>query len=121
MKRQALNPFLPLDEYIPDGEPHVFGERIYLFGSHDTEGGSRYCSEENYVCWSAPVDDLSDWRNEGIIFEASQKPDYVEGAENDLYTPDVVKGNDGRYYLYYNMTGHENQKGFHDMIYCCCV
>ena len=38
MMRQGFNPILPLDEYIPDGEPHVFGDRIYLFGSHDTEG-----------------------------------------------------------------------------------
>ena len=39
-----MNPFLPLWEYTPDGEPHIFGDRIYLFGSHDTEGGDRYCS-----------------------------------------------------------------------------
>lgn len=49
MYLKGFNPILPLDEYIPDGEPHVFGERIYLFGSHDTEGGLRYCAEENYV------------------------------------------------------------------------
>lgn len=69
------------------------------------------------MCWLAPVDDLADWRYEGVIFEARQNPNYVEGAENDLYAPDVVRGNDGRYYLYYNMTGHENRTGFHDMIY----
>lgn len=28
MKQQAFNPFLPLDTYIPDGEPHVFGDKI---------------------------------------------------------------------------------------------
>ncbi len=89
MKKQAMNPFLPLDEYIPDGEPHVFGERIYLFGSHDTEGGTRYCSEENYVCYSAPLDDLAEWRYEGVIFEAVQNPYYEEGKHNDLYAPDV--------------------------------
>lgn len=27
------NPFLPLDTYIADGEPHVFGDRVYLFDS----------------------------------------------------------------------------------------
>ena len=36
---QVFNPFLPIDEYIPDGEPHVFGDRVYLYGSHDKEGG----------------------------------------------------------------------------------
>lgn len=116
MKKQAMNPFLPLDEYIPDGEPHVFGDRIYLFGSHDTEGGMRYCAEGNYVCYSAPLTDLSDWKYEGVIFDARQNPDYAEGCDNDLYAPDVVRGNDGRYYLYYNLTGNELQSG-HDRIY----
>lgn len=116
-KKQAMNPFLPLNEYIPDGEPHVFGERIYLYGSHDSERGTRYCSEENYVCWSASIYDLTDWKYEGVIFEAKQNPAYVEGKENDLYAPDVVRGNDGRYYLYYNMIEHENNVGFHDKIH----
>ena len=101
--KQAFNPFLPLDEYIPDGEPHVFGNRIYLFGSHDTEGGTRYCAEQNYVVWSAPLCNPSEWRYEGEIYNARQDPDYIEGDTNDLYAPDVVQGNDGRYYLYYNI------------------
>lgn len=104
MNGQVLNPFLPLDEYIPDGEPHVFGDRIYLFGSHDAEGGSRYCPEGNYVCWSAPLNDLSDWRCEGVIYEARQDP-RAQGDFADLYAPDVVQGNDGRYYLYYTLSG----------------
>ncbi|MBE6978843.1 MAG: glycosyl hydrolase family 43 [Ruminococcaceae bacterium] len=104
MKKQVFNPFLPLWEYIPDGEPHVFGDRLYLFGSHDTEGGQRYCAEGNYVGWSAPLEDLSDWRYEGIIYEAAQDP-RVKGDFADLYAPDVVQGNDGRYYLYYTVSG----------------
>ena len=63
-KKQVYNPFLPLNEYIPDGEPHVFGDRVYIFGSHDREGGYTFCMED-YVTYSAPVDDLSDWRYEG--------------------------------------------------------
>lgn len=38
MKKQALNPYLPSWEYIPDGEPHVFGDRVYIYGSHDKNG-----------------------------------------------------------------------------------
>ena len=103
--KQRFNPILPLDEYIPDGEPHVFGDRVYLFGSHDTEGGSRYCAEGNYVVWSAPVKDPADWTFEGEIYHSGQDPDYEEGAYNDMYAPDVVQGNDGRYYLYYGFSG----------------
>ena len=32
--------YFPLDTYIPDGEPHVFGNRVYIYGSHDKEGGN---------------------------------------------------------------------------------
>ena len=28
--KQIYNPFLPLDEYIPDGEPHVLRTRIFI-------------------------------------------------------------------------------------------
>ncbi|MFV0362953.1 MAG: family 43 glycosylhydrolase [Suipraeoptans sp.] len=104
MKTQAMNPFLPLAEYIPDGEPHVFGDRIYLFGSHDTEGGERYCAEQNYLGYSAPISDLSDWRCDGVIYDVKQDP-YGKVMNADLYAPDVVQGNDGKYYLYYPLSG----------------
>ena len=98
MKTQCLNPYLPLNEHIPDGEPHVFGDRVYVFGSHDMENGNEFC-ELDYVTWSAPVDDLSDWRYEGVIYRKTQDP-YNED-ELPLYAPDVVQGPDGRYYLFY--------------------
>lgn len=102
MKKQVFNPFLPLDEYIPDGEPHIFGDRVYLYGSHDFEGGETFCMGD-YIVYSAPLDDLSDWRCEGVIYRAEQDPDYPE--RRYMYAPDVVQGNDGRFYLYYCMSG----------------
>lgn len=113
-QRQSQNPFLPLSEYIPDGEPHVFGDRVYLFGSHDAEGGERYCSMGDYVGWSAPVDDLADWRYEGVLFHAEQDPRAREGC-GDLYAPDVVRGKDSRYYLYYVLSGPSGE-GFDSLM-----
>lgn len=115
--KQGVNPILPLHEYIPDGEPHIFGERIYLFGSHDKEGGLRYCAEDNYVVWSAPLSDPADWRCENVIFESSQDPSYTAGEHLDLYAPDVVQGNDGRYYLYYNPVSTAAGASAHDAIH----
>ena len=43
MKKQVFNPYLPLNEYVPDGEPRVFGDRVYIYGSHDEAGGTIYC------------------------------------------------------------------------------
>lgn len=99
MSGQAFNPYLPSWEYIPDGEPRVFGERVYVYGSHDAFGAPIFCVND-YVCWSAPVADLSNWRYEGIIYRKTQDPGNPLGIRS-LYAPDVVQGTDGRYYLYY--------------------
>ena len=96
MKKQAFNPFLPLDTYIPDGEPHVFGDRVYLYGSHDKEGGETFCMLD-YEVWSAPVDDLSDWSCRGTSYSAAQDPLSKETGRPYLYAPDCVQGKDGRY------------------------
>ena len=98
MKKQAFNPYLPGWEYIADGEPRVFGERIYIFGSHDRFDGKEYC-ENDYVAWSAPVDDLGDWRYEGVTLKKEDTP--WNQSAGCYYAPDVVLGPDGRYYMYY--------------------
>jgi arabinoxylan arabinofuranohydrolase len=102
--RQAVNPYLPSWEYVPDGEPHVFGDRLYIFGSHDRFRGQKYC-ENDYVGWSAPFDDLSNWESHGVIYRKDQDPDNTHG-EMALWAPDVAQGADGRYYLYYGTEFH---------------
>jgi len=99
MKKQRVNPYLPSWEYIPDGEPYVFDGRVYVYGSHDRFNGYVYCLND-YVCWSAPVDDLSDWRYEGVIYKKTDDPFNQDGSMC-LYAPDVTVGPDGRYYLFY--------------------
>ncbi len=98
--KQVFNPYMPINEYVPDGEPHVFGDRVYVYGSHDKEGGDFFCMLD-YVTYSAPIDNLRDWRYEGVIYKASNDPDYPN--HRYMYAPDVVQGNDGRYYLFYSL------------------
>ena len=100
MTKQCFNPFLPSYEYIPDAEPHVFGNRVYIYGSHDKFNGRFFCMND-YVCYSAPVIDLSDWRYEGVIWRKKDDPLPAPWLLKQLYAPDVVQGSDGRYYLYY--------------------
>lgn len=119
MKKLAVNPYLPFWETVPDGEPHVFDGRVYVYGSHDALKGEAFCVGD-YVGWSAPVDDLSDWRYEGVIYRRDQDPinggsydkplpNYKMGEgrpeEHNLYAPDVAQGPDGRYYLFYALSG----------------
>ncbi len=101
-RSSALNPYLPLWEHIPDGEPYIFEDpanpgqyRLYVYGSHDTFQ-DRFCGDD-LVVWSASLDNLADWRYDGVIFENNG---------DTLYAPDiaVVDNGDGSktYYLYPN-------------------
>lgn len=90
---KGANPYMPLWEHVPDGEPRVFeynGEkRVYVYGSHDTMR-TEYCGCDQVV-WSAPVDDLTNWTCHGICYEAADK--------SILFAPDVVQKGD-TFYLY---------------------
>lgn len=97
---QAMNPYLPLWEYVPDAEPRVFGDRVYVYGSHDIAGSTKFCEGE-YVVWSAPVTDLGNWTCHGPSYDYAQTGDNMDDGVT-LYAPDCVQGPDGRYYLYYN-------------------
>ena len=111
----AQNPFLPLWEYVPDAEPYVFEDpdnpgkyRVYIYGSHDSLK-DKYCGREQ-VLWSAPVDDLGNWRYDGVIFTSTKDADgnlLNQSGEGDiLYAPDIVEtiDKDGQktYYFYPN-------------------
>lgn len=100
-RKQAFNPYLPSYEYVPDGEPRVFDGRLYVYGSHDRFNGSDFCVND-YVCWSAPLDDLGNWKYEGVIYRAIQDPKNPK-RKMHMNAPDVVRGADGRYYLYYQL------------------
>ena len=116
------NPYLPLWEHIPDGEPYVFDDpnnpgkqRVYIYGSHD-DLISAYCGRDQVV-WSAPVEDLSQWRYDGEILvvdkNAKGEPFDSAGTADVLYAPDVTLVTDSKgkktYYLFPNdQTGFRN-------------
>lgn len=106
----AQNPYLPLWEHLPDGEPRVFEDpdnpgkyRAYIIGSHDLTY-TAYCGNDIRM-WSAPVEDLSQWRDEGPIFSH-----YVNGKWDTMYAPDLVEVKDREtgkktYWLYPHSRG----------------
>ena len=120
------NPFLPLWEHIPDGEPYVFEDpdnpgqqRVYIYGSHDSRI-TEYCGLE-LVVWSAPVDNLMEWRYDGEIFKVNKNANgellRPDSTADVLFAPDVtlVTNADGSktYYLYPN-----NQAGGRNGMVC---
>ena len=116
------NPFMPLWEHIPDGEPYVFEDpdqpgkyRVYVYGSHD-DLISEYCGRDQVV-WSASVDSLNNWRYDGVILvvdkNANGEPFDAKGTADVLYAPDVTLVTDSTgkktYYLFPNdQTGARN-------------
>ena len=116
------NPYMPLWEHIPDGEPYVFEDpdqpgkyRVYVYGSHD-DLITEYCGRDQVV-WSASVDSLNNWRYDGTILVVDKnrdgQPFDSAGTADVLYAPDVtlVTDKDGNktYYLFPNdQTGFRN-------------
>jgi len=106
----AQNPYLPLWEHIPDGEAYVFEDpdrpgrqRVYVYGSHDNLR-TEYCGRD-LVTWSAPVEDLSAWRYDGVIFKSQYAVDgsllSSHGKPDVLYAPDVVEVMENGRKVYY--------------------
>ena len=104
----AQNPYLPLWEHLPDGEPRVFEDpdhpdkmRAYIIGSHDVTY-TGYCGPDIRM-WSAPVENLTDWRDEGSLFTY-----YINGQWDTMFAPDlveVVENGKKVYYLYPHSRG----------------
>lgn len=103
-----MNPLFPLNEYVPDGEAHVFGDRVYIYGSRDSENGERFCTGD-YTVYSADIKDLSEWKCHGTSYKKEQDPRSTGDKLVDFYAPDCVRGNDGKYYLYYFAAGLNTQ------------
>ena len=108
------NPYLPLWEHVPDGEPKVFEDpdrpghyRAYIIGSHDVSA-NRYCGPDIRI-WSAPIENLNEWRDDGPVFTYKA----ANGRWDVMYAPDLVevyekdeKGKEHKvYYLYPHSRG----------------
>ena len=67
---QGRNPLLPPDICIPDGEPHVFGDRLYVYGSWDIQKDD-YCSGEYHV---VSTEDMLQWTVHPLAFSLKDIP-----------------------------------------------
>lgn len=108
------NPFLPLWEYIPDGEPRVFDDRVYLYGSHDRVASDEFCDFKLKV-WSASINDLNNWQCHGDSFRSKDghRPADTDWTHSECYAPDVIE-KDGKYYLYSYIVGSKGAVGVSD-------
>ncbi|WP_281336447.1 family 43 glycosylhydrolase [Flavobacterium eburneipallidum] len=111
----AQNPLIQ-DQYTADPSARVFGDRVYVFPSHDilaTEGKGRkdwFCMEDYHVFSSA---NLTDWTDHGMIVQQNKVP-WVKPDSYSMWAPDCIERN-GKYYFYFPSTPKDTinyKKGF---------
>ena len=97
----AQNPLIT-NQFTADPSARVFGDRVYVFPSHDilaTEGKGRkdwFCMEDYHVFSS---DNLTDWKDHGMIVEQNKVP-WVKPNSYSMWAPDCIERN-GKYYFYF--------------------
>jgi hypothetical protein len=102
--------------YSADPTARVFGDRVFLFPSHDilaTEGKGRvgwFCMEDYHVFYST---NLTDWTDHGIIVTQNKIP-WVRPDSYSMWAPDCIERN-GKYYFYFPTSPKDttiNGRGF---------
>jgi hypothetical protein len=95
----AQNPIIH-DKFAADPSARLFGDRMYLFSSHDIPpkpgGRGGFVMEDYHVFSSA---DLVNWIDHGVILH-QDNVNWVNAATNSMWAPDCVFKN-GKYYFYF--------------------
>lgn len=97
----AQNPLIRT-QFTADPSARVFGNRVYIFPSHDilaTEGKGRkgwFCMEDYHVFSS---ENLTDWTDHGMIITQNKVP-WVRPDSYSMWAPDCIERN-GKYYFYF--------------------
>ncbi|WP_460551717.1 family 43 glycosylhydrolase [Ferruginibacter profundus] len=98
---RAQNPIVR-NMYSADPSARVFGDRVYVYPSHDilaTEGKGRvgwFCMEDYHVFSSA---DLTEWTDHGMIVSQTNVP-WVKPDSYSMWAPDCIERN-GKFYFYF--------------------
>ena len=104
----AQNPIIR-DQFSADPSARVFGDKVYVFPSHDilaTEGKGRldwFCMEDYHVFSS---ENLTDWTDHGAIVQQNKVP-WVKPDSYSMWAPDCIEKN-GKYYFYFPSTAKDS-------------
>ena len=96
----AQNP-LVTDQFTADPTARVFGDRVYVYPSHDVDCGTDWFCMKDYHVFSS--DDLVSWTDHGEILHQDDVP-WVDASQNAMWAPDAVE-KDGTYYFYFPAIG----------------
>ncbi|MDT0676351.1 family 43 glycosylhydrolase [Autumnicola musiva] len=97
----AQNPLIT-DQFTADPTARVFGDRIYVYPSHDivpTEGEGRagWFNMADYHVFSS--ENLTNWTDHGVILDQKNVP-WADSTAYSMWAPDAIE-KDGKYYFYF--------------------
>ncbi|WP_217220422.1 family 43 glycosylhydrolase [Mucilaginibacter paludis] len=107
----AQNPLIR-NQFSADPSARVFGDRVYVYPSHDilaTPGHGRvgwFCMEDYHVFSSS---DLTEWTDHGVIISQNKVP-WADSAAYSMWAPDCIFRN-GKYYFYFPATEKSSANG----------
>ncbi|MEO6734694.1 MAG: family 43 glycosylhydrolase [Ferruginibacter sp.] len=107
----AQNPLIT-NQFTADPTARVFGDRVYVYPSHDIlcgEGKGRpnwFCMEDYHVFSSA---NLTEWTDHGVIVTQNKTP-WVKSESYSMWAPDCIERN-GKYYFYFPSTPKDTTNG----------
>ena len=88
------NPIIPRMG-VCDPHMHVFGDRVWLYATHDATPGSSHFNTHDWQVWSSA--DLVEWQKEDTI----RPEDFFMGKSNSCWATDCIDRN-GKYYFYFS-------------------
>jgi hypothetical protein len=107
----AQNPIIT-NQFTADPTARVFGDRVYLYPSHDIraqpgKGRAGWFVMEDYHVFSSA--NLTDWTDHGVIVTQNKVP-WVKPDSYSMWAPDCVLRN-GKYYFYFPSTPKDTTGG----------
>lgn len=97
----AQNPLIT-DQFTADPTARVFGDRLYVYPSHDIvppegEGRAGWFNMADYHVFSS--ENLTDWTDHGVILDQKDVP-WADPKAYSMWAPDAIE-KDGKYYFYF--------------------
>jgi len=107
----AQNPLIT-NQFTADPSARVFGDRVYVYPSHDIppapgKGRANWFVMEDYHVFSS--DNLTDWTDHGMIVHQNKVP-WVKPESYSMWAPDCIKRN-GKFYFYFPSTPADTTQG----------
>ncbi|MCP8900885.1 glycoside hydrolase family 43 protein [Gilvimarinus xylanilyticus] len=101
LNQKALSQPLVTHMYTADPSAHVFDGKIYIYPSHDVEGGVPFNDNGDHFCMEDyHVFSMESPESEVVDHGVALHVDDVPWAARQMWAPDATRKN-GKYYLYF--------------------